>query len=193
MSGSLDWWQIAGSVISGVVLATTLGVWHGAIWSKIRQFGKRVPFSFDGYWKSKFRTHLGESHNIEIFRIRQFGDSITLKGWSYSGATGKVRRYSGRGMARGYSFASVYSVNEKGSLQHGAYAMRAVLEDDGSSSLRGLYIEFDNRKNREEIAIGPEEYAATKIRLGIIDYIRLVRGWQKFVSYETIDKEFSDL
>lgn len=190
---SLNWWDIAGAIIAGLAISVVLGLWRSTLVTKVLNLASPVSFSFEGWWKSKFRTHLGEYQNIEIFRVRQYGDGISVKGWSYSGATGRVRHYSGKGKARGSSFSFLYAVNDTGSLQHGAYALKGASGEEGEPILRGIYIEFDDRKDHGSIAVGPEEYFATKVKLSIVEYIKLHFGYGKFGDFKRLENDYENL
>lgn len=185
---TIDWNAVNQSVIGAVITAIVIGVWKAGVIEGILNFNKELTFSFDGYWISNFKSHLGEYENIDVIYIKHSADKANIKGWSYSGKSGKLRNFSAIGLIKGHSIAAVYAVTDQSSLQSGVFALRASQDVAGQPSLRGFYAEFDYREPSGAIAHSPEGYNFRALDLGYVNLARLRFGLKPFANFKQIEE-----
>jgi len=147
-------------------------------------------FSVSGIWTAAFESNIPGKHVVEIFKITQNREKISLYLQHYGNITKTVRKYRGIGIFRGKAISLAYFDESRDRSHSGVFSLVLDQDSAGETIVRGQYAELGIGDNSNKIVIGNDQYIARKIRPNLSILARLYLGVKCFSSFEEANDFF---
>jgi hypothetical protein len=125
------------------------------VYAQITTFVRRTqPFSIAGIWTANFESSIPGKHVVEIFKITQYRENISLYLQHYNNIKDTFRKYRGIGKFRGNSISLVYYDKSGDTPINGVFSLVIERDASGKTLVGGRFAELGR--------VGTADYVAKK-------------------------------
>ncbi|HEY7498312.1 MAG TPA: hypothetical protein VH740_07355 [Vicinamibacterales bacterium] len=179
-----DFWQ---GVIAALVIALAALIGKN-LWRWADRLRRPGGFDLAGYWMGTCILPSYEQPQLEIWRYRRVQEDITLTFFAYDAKQPKATKWRGWGVFRVHMLSAYYYLRQKGSYDSGVVALEV-----NAGKLRGIYAQFDAKKDKEPLYVSPTKrgadyYVQYPVSLPRAARLRMLAGFAPFRTFEEVQK-----
>lgn len=155
----------------------------GKSWGLVGRFVQTLrqaasSFTVSGFWVGTcVLPSYNDSPSIEIWRITQKDQAISLKFFEYKSSSERIDKCTGSGVFRGGLFSAIYYSTRPDSYESGVLALRLR-----GMGLSGVYAQYDVGKSDEKFFASDTTYELFRVRL----------SWRRALLFAFGRKPFKD-